>query len=239
MTHPSKWICDSIDEILRVGTSLYKDCIATFRQVKDDPSGVQPKHLSRFLCIGEKKIYFKIDDPEVTGYIRSVDKRIYNLTKGLRIFFARKSAGLFQTCDHNLMIWKDKHFYLFDGNGRTEDLFVCKEGTAVLAHFYDIESIVTVILNRSNYGNGPFVIYPLVVTHIVKKSEFIKFECGLGCTCNYRVINDFRAVVHGTLDLGNKNFEFTRNKQALAMSAVCLVSMRFNFVKNKLFKHFL
>lgn len=221
LKHPNKWTTEDIDEILRYGNNLYVECLSSSRKSKD-PKEFQPSEVGKFCFMGDKVCEFKIDDAEVTGYIRSDDKRVFNLTKGLRIFFARQKAGIFQTCNISLLLWKDRHFYLFDGKGRTEDLYECKDGAAVLANFYDIASVVTILLTRSNFGNGPFVIYPIKVARLQELKTFKK-ECGIGCTCNFHVINDYKAVVQGTMDLGHKCFEFSRNKQALAMAAVSLV----------------
>lgn len=72
---------------------------------------------------GEKKIRFTVSDPEITGMVRSQQKMIYNVTKGMQLFFQRFKAGIFQTYGLNVAIWKDKHYYVFDGGPRTKDMY--------------------------------------------------------------------------------------------------------------------
>lgn len=112
---------------------------------------------------GHKKLRFVIEDPEVSGLIKSTDRTVFNLTKALNIFFSRQKAGIFQTQDTNLAIWKDKYFYFFDGKPRTKDLYYAPNGAAVMANFYDVPAIVTVLLKRSGMQNWPFVIYPIKI----------------------------------------------------------------------------
>lgn len=92
---------------------------------------------------------------------------MFNLTKALNIFFARQKAGILQTQDTNLALWKDKYFYLFDGKPRTKDLYYSLDGAATMANFYDIPSVVTVLLQRSGLQNWPFVIYPIKTFKVI------------------------------------------------------------------------
>lgn len=46
---------------------------------------------------------------------------------------------------------------------------------------------------------------------------------GLDARSNYNILNENKAVLLASYDLGDKCFGFTRNKQSLPMSVVCLV----------------
>lgn len=168
-----------------------------------------------------------VEEPEVSGFIRSDDKRVFNLSKGLSIFFARQSAGILKTEEINIGIWKDKYFYMFDARPRTRDLFYSPNGTAMMANFYDLASLTTVFLTRSNFGNWPFVIYPLKAFKVLKKTDVeIESQVEPDARSNFNIMNENKAVVLASFDLADKCFDFSRNKQSLTMAAVCLVSRR-------------
>ncbi|KAJ8965788.1 hypothetical protein NQ314_003904 [Rhamnusium bicolor] len=174
---------------------------------------------------GEKKIQFLVDEPEISGFTRSDDKRVYNLSKALNIFFARQTSGILKTQDISIAIWKDKYYYMFDARPRTRDLFCSSSGAAIMANFYDVASLVTVLLERSNFLNWSFVIYNLKAFKILKKDDpEIDSTADLDIRSNYNILNENKAVVMASFDLADKCFDFTRNKQALAMATVCLVS---------------
>lgn len=160
------------------------------------------------------------------GHIRSTDKTIFNLTKALKIFFARNASGILETQEFCFAIWKDKHFYFFDAKPRTKDLFTSPKGTALMANFYDIPALATIFLTRSNFGNWPFVIYPLKAIRILNKDDpEVDSKSNLNTVSNYDILNEKKAVCLGSFDLGDKCFEFSRGKQALAMTVVSLVSI--------------
>ncbi|KAF7285882.1 hypothetical protein GWI33_009360 [Rhynchophorus ferrugineus] len=130
--------------------------------------------------------------------------------------------------DTNILIWKDKHFYFFDGKPRTKDLYYSANGTALMANFYDITAVVTVLLQRSGLQNWPFVIYPIKVFKVMGKDEEddeIK-DLERNARSNYDILNENKAVLLGSYDLGDKCFGFTRSKQSLPMVVVCLVYSR-------------
>ncbi|XP_060534310.1 uncharacterized protein LOC132706790 [Cylas formicarius] len=227
LRHPNKWTSDNVDEIVETGSRLY---LSSLKWLHLHRSGIElkPEDLHKYCVIGNKKIRFTVEDPEVSGLIRSTDKRVFNLTKALNIFFARQKAGILQTQGTNVAIWKDKYFYLFDGKARTKDLYCSPTGTAIMAILYDVPSLVTVLLQRSNLGNWPFVIYPIKVFKVLGKDdpeEAEDNEC-LDSRSTYNVLNATKAVLLGSFDLGDKCFGFARNKQSLPMSVVSLVYSR-------------
>lgn len=46
---------------------------------------------------------------------------------------------------------------------------------------------------------------------------------GLDARSNYNILNENKAILLGSYDLGDKCFGFTRNKQSLPMAVVALV----------------
>lgn len=142
----------------------------------------------------------------------------------MKIFFARQSSGILHTQNVDVAIWKGKYFYMFDAQPRTRDLYCSSQGTAIMANFYDIPALVTVFLDRSGWGNWPFVIYPIKAFRILKRDEpEVDSNIDLADRSNYNILNANKAVVLGSFDLADKCFDFTRNKQSLPMSVVCLV----------------
>ncbi|XP_050312085.1 uncharacterized protein LOC126747459 isoform X2 [Anthonomus grandis grandis] len=227
LRHPNKWTAENIDEILDVASHLYLESINALH-VHQSGKELKIDDLEKYCFIRHKKLRFSVEEPEVSGLIKSTDKTVFNLTKALNIFFARQKAGILQTQDTNIAIWKDKYFYFFDGKPRTKDLYYSPNGTAIMANFYDIPAIVTVMLQRSGMQNWPFVIYPIKVYKILDKDEEDNEEkqLGLDARSNYNILNENKAILLGSYDLGDKCFGFTRNKQSLPMAVVCLVYSR-------------
>ncbi|XP_030747485.1 uncharacterized protein LOC115875983 isoform X2 [Sitophilus oryzae] len=227
LKHPNKWTAEMIDEILDVGSTLYLSSLSQLHYHKFGKE-LKPEDLAKYCLIREKKVKFTVEDPEVSGLIKSSDKTVFNLTKALNVFFARQKAGILQTQDTNLIIWKDKYFYFFDGKPRTKDLHYSPNGTALMATLYDISAIVTILLQRSGLQNWPFVIYPIKVYKILGKDDEDDEDKHLGMEArsNYNILNESKAVLLGSYDLGDKCFGFTRNKQSLPMAVVCLVYSR-------------
>uniref|UniRef100_A0AAR5Q8U4 Uncharacterized protein n=1 Tax=Dendroctonus ponderosae TaxID=77166 RepID=A0AAR5Q8U4_DENPD len=227
LKHPNKWTEEHIDEILDVGSQLYLSSLQSLH-VHTFGKDLKPEDLDKHCFIRHKKLRFVVEDPEVSGLIKSTDRTVFNLTKALSIFFSRQKAGIFQTQDTNLAIWKDKYFYFFDGKPRTKDLYYSPNGTAIMANFYDVPAIVTVLLKRSGMQNWPFVIYPIKIYKVMDKDEEDDADKGLGLDArsNYNILNENKAVLLASYDLGDKCFGFSRSKQSLPMSVVCLVYSR-------------
>ncbi|CAH2003558.1 unnamed protein product [Acanthoscelides obtectus] len=226
LKHPNRWTTENIDQILEYGNNL---CIESAKHchIHNLEAELKPQQLIKYCVLGDKKIRFIVEEPEVTGYIRSDNKRVFNLTKALNIFFARQNAGILKTQDLSIAMWKDKYYYLFDARPRTRDLYVASGGTAIMANFYDIPSLVTVFLDRSNFGNWPFLIYPIKVTKVLNRDDpEPKSQIGLESMSTFNVLNEQKAVCLGSFDLSDKCFDFARNKQSLPMSVVSLVYSR-------------
>ncbi|CAH1118613.1 unnamed protein product [Phaedon cochleariae] len=226
LKHPNKWTRENIDEILGYGNDLFSQS-ARVAHIHNLSKLLEFNELQKYCIIGEKKIRFTVDDPEVAGYIRSDDKKVYNLTKALRIFFSRNTAGILKTQDICIGVWKHKYFYMFDARPRTRDLFCSPSGTAIMANFYDVSALATVFLARSNFGNWPFVIYPLKALKVLNRDDpEVDSNAALDVASEYNILNANKAVVLASLDLADKCFDFSRNKQSLAMAVVCLAYSR-------------
>lgn len=169
------------------------------------------------------KLEFELGDPYVSGRIKSKNKTVYNLTKAIRIFFKKHRAGILQTTGYNVLIWKDKFFYMFDPSPRAPDLYTDLEnGTSHMANFYDIPGLISIFLKRTDMGNWPFTISKISVIKVKHKDAPDDDDRVHGEGSIYNIVDNTKAVVVGTFDLGDRCFEFSRNKQALAMAVVCL-----------------
>lgn len=184
------------------------------------------------LFSGDKKVRFEVEEPEVFGFVRSDDKRVFNLTKGLSVFFARQTAGILQTQEMHIGMWKDKYYYMFDARPRTRDLYYSPYGTAIMANFYDVAALATVLLTRSNFGNWPFTIYPIKAFRVLNKDDLeADSQVEQDARSNFNIIDENKAVVSASFDLADMCFDFSRNKQSLAMATVSLVSRYMIFLK--------
>lgn len=172
---------------------------------------------------------FEVCEPFISGVTDSRNKRVYNITKALQIFFKTNRAGIFQTESYCILIWKDKFFYFFDASPRNYELYPDAErGTAQVANFYDVPAVMTVLLERTNLSDEPFSISKISVLKVKRKGEADEEEYSSIAQEGsvYNIIDATRAVVRGTFDLADLCFEFARNKQALAMAVVCLTYSR-------------
>lgn len=144
-----------------------------------------------------------MDEPDLVGYVRSTDRRVYNITKGMKLFFQRNVAGIIQAGELNVAVWKagKKYFYLFDAAPRAGDLCEERTGTAVLAKFCKFRALLTVFLDRSKLGNTPFTISPISIKKILGRTERDE-EIVSDERSNYNILNENKAVVQGSFDLG-------------------------------------
>ncbi|GJQ78159.1 hypothetical protein Trydic_g2491 [Trypoxylus dichotomus] len=219
-----QWYEKTIDDVVEIGNKFYLDSIGTLHMHKERKE-LSPKELQRFCVIDGKKVKYEIDEPEVGGQIRSLDKKIFNVTKGLKIFFHRHKAALFQATDFNLAIWKyKKYFYIFDAAPRRKDIYQDPNGKACLVCLQNIKAVISVLLDKTNLGNSAFLLSRIKIIKVMNVED--PDEDVADMASNYNILNDRKAVVQGTFDLGDKCFMFTRNKQALTMSTVALVYSR-------------
>lgn len=82
---------------------------------------------------------------------------------------------------------------------------MCQErtGTAVLAKFSKLEALITVLLDRTDLGNSPFTISPIIVRKILGRTEKDEDVAEVHETSNYNILNENKAVVQASFDLGN------------------------------------
>lgn len=231
LKHPRRWTEKMVDEILDIGDQLYRETLEDMHE-HETGKALKAKDLTDHNChIGDDfTIHFQVDEPYISGILDSKNKRVYNAFKALNIFFKVHRAGIFQTVGYDILIWKDKCFYIFDASPRNYELYPDEEkGTAHVANFYDIPAVVTILLERSGLGNWPFTISKIHVLKVKRKGErdeeAVEKE-ELKDASVYNIVDGNRAVVLGSFDLADRCFEFTRNKQALAMAVVCLTYSR-------------
>ncbi|KAB0791416.1 hypothetical protein PPYR_03216 [Photinus pyralis] len=227
LLHPNKWTELVIDDILEIGTRLYADSVATLH-MHNQAKELQFFELHKYCFIETKKIRFQVFQPEVVGQVRSTNRRIFNMYKGLQIFFNRQSAGIIKSCGLDVVVWRDKHYYIFDAKGRRKDLRADPTGPAVLAHVYDIPDLCTILLNYTDLSNHPFTISKVTVSKVMDKDEpeeDVRYEM-IHDRSDFNIINEHKAVVRGSFDLADLCFDFARNKQAVAMAVVCLAYSR-------------
>lgn len=223
---PQRWTERILDEILEVGDGLYRETLEEKHQhVK--PKNLRGRDLNKYCKIGDFKVKFEVGDPEVTGLVRSKEKTVYNLSKALGIFFKRYKAGVFETDGQSFLIWKKRFFFFFDARGRNPELFQKDEGVAVMAVVYDVAAIATILLKRTDLDNAPFIISKIQVLKVKHASELDRdSDAAISAGSVYNIVDNAKAVVVGSFDLGDRCFDFARNKQALAMATVCLTYSR-------------
>lgn len=143
------------------------------------------------------------------------------------MFFHRKDAGILKANGYYLVMWRQgkKYIYIFDATPRAKDLYQDLKGAAVLAKFKQVRGIATVLLDRTDLGNTPFSISEISVLKIGHKDD-VDEDLPVDESSKYNIINENKAVVKATFDLGDRCFGFSRNKQAMAMSVVSLVYSR-------------
>ncbi|CAG9853720.1 unnamed protein product [Phyllotreta striolata] len=226
LKHPNKWTRDNVDDVLTFGNNLLNESLNE-AHVHNLQRVVPINVLRKYITIGDKKLRFHIGEPDIAGYIRSDDKIVYNITKALNIFFHRHNSGILKTKHFAIGLWKQKYYYMFDARARTKDLYYSPGGAAIMAVFYDVASLATILLTRSNFGNWPFAIHPLKVYRVIPaEDEEVDSQIGLNIRSEYNILNENKAVVLGSFDLGDKCFDFTRYKQSLTMSVIALVYSR-------------
>ncbi|KAF5281690.1 hypothetical protein FQA39_LY17711 [Lamprigera yunnana] len=227
LLHPNKWTELIVDDVLEIGSNLYKDSLE-MAHLHEPPPELQYHQLCKYCIIETKKLKFQVHEPEIVGQVRSCDKKMYNITKGLKVFFKRHHAGILKSFGLHVAIWKDKHYYMYDGGGRRKDLHSDRCGQAVLIYVYDIPELTTILLKYTNLDNRPFTISKISISKIVGKCEpEEEIICDVSSERSFfNIIDEDKAVVLASYDLSDLCFDFTRNKQAIAMATVCLVYSR-------------
>ncbi|XP_017785360.1 PREDICTED: uncharacterized protein LOC108568662 [Nicrophorus vespilloides] len=222
---PKLWNSRNVDEVVELGNNLFLESIGELHMGKDKKR-ISVEEIQKYMIIRDKKIKYEILDPEIKGLVRSMDKKIYNLTRGLTIFFLKFDACILRTEHSDCLIWRRrKSFYFFDGKARKANLYEDPNGKAVLANIPKLKGLISMLLNRTKLENCRFNICQIRLLKVCDKDEkeIVPYQKDLH---TYVIINERKAVVQGTYELGDYCFGFTRNKQALAMSTVALVYSR-------------
>ncbi|XP_065172962.1 LOW QUALITY PROTEIN: uncharacterized protein [Atheta coriaria] len=220
------WTSRSLDEIVELGNCHFMSSIAEIHMHKGRKE-LAVHEVNNFFFICDKKIKFEISDPEVKGLTRSTDKKIFNISTGLKVFFCNYNTGILRTENLNILIWKIKKgcYLFFDANPRKSNLYQDKVGSAVMTIVSKLKAIRSILLDRSSIGNSPFNICQIKVLKIMGKDEREEDEYTKERN-TYIALNDRQAIVQGSFDLGDLCFLFNRNKQSLSMSIVALAYSR-------------
>lgn len=142
------------------------------------------------------------------------------------LFFNRSKSGILQTYNTNILIWKQKHYYVFDPEPRTQELYYSEKGTSILANLYDIESVASMLLNRGKIENWPFIISKISITKATCKDEIddaVSIASEFREESLYKIVDINKAVICGSLSILDNCFGDCKNKQALAISCVALI----------------
>lgn len=161
---------------------------------------------------------------------KSNDPKIFDLLKGLILFFERYRAGILTVLGSNLLIMKRKrNYYIFDPTARDMNLYIDPTGYAILANFYDIQAMLIMLCDRGNIGNSPFIISRISVRKIVQDEE-IPQEDGDSIRSaefrkesQYKIITPLKAVMVGSFHLADKCFEENKSRQALCVVLIGLI----------------
>lgn len=159
------------------------------------------------------------------GFTRSEDPKVYNLYKGISLFFTRNRSGILQTYNTNILIWKQKHFYVFDPEPRNAELFYNEEGNSVVASMYDVSAIASMLLNRGKIGNWPFIISKITLKSVSSdnKDDGDSITSEFREESMYKIINTKKAVINASLCISDDCFGETKNKQGVAVATIALV----------------
>lgn len=220
---PNRWSSQDIDKVLEVGDRLYLESLERFHLHTDKV--LKPKELHDVVTFEDKRIRYKIHDPDITGVTKSQDPKIFDLLKGLVLFFDRFRSGILQTANTNILIWKRKHFYVFDPTSRDLNLYRDPTGTAVVANFYDLQSALVMLVDRGKLDNAPYIISRIAVKKILADNEDKDDgdSTDMRKESEYKIVTCTKAVVQGTLHVGDKCFEICQSRQSLCVVILGLI----------------
>lgn len=144
--------------------------------------------------------------------------------KGLSLFFNRNRSGILQTYNTNILIWKQKHFYVFDPEPRNEELYSDENGYSIVANLYDVPSIGSMLLNRGKIENWPFIISKITIKNVQPDlSDGDSLTSEFREESLYKIVDPKKAVICGSLSISDNCFKELKNKLAFAVSLIGLV----------------
>lgn len=115
---------------------------------------------------------------------------------------------------------------MFDPKARAKDLYSDSNGAAAIMNFFDIKTIVSMLVERTVLKNCPFTLSRVCVTKILDPTAPNNTGDSLTSLTEdyeYRIINEETAVLNGSFSMADPCFEWTKNKQALPMCVIALV----------------
>ncbi|XP_033335489.2 uncharacterized protein LOC117225822 [Megalopta genalis] len=198
-----------IDQIIEDGDSFYCE---SYKEIStDDRRLLTILHLGRTLCVQNKlTVNVTIEDAAYAGKFRSSEPTELHLVKALELFFKRYKAGILCSSVLNIALWKDtKYFNIFDGQARKENCEPAADGlsgTAKLFLVRDLIGVLFIILEKSQVGNEPFVLYAIAISGVdhytkpiaVVDTEKIYAHAVERRPSSYKVQDKYRAVLQGS-----------------------------------------
>lgn len=224
---PHCWTCKDINHVLEIGDQLYRDSLEK-NHLHDNDRQLKPNELSDCVTLDEKRIKYKLHEPDIAGKTKSKDPQCYDLLRGLVLFFKKHRAGIIQFFEKSVLVWKRKHYYVFDPTARNANLYVDETGAAILANFFDLQSVNIMLLDRSNIGDSPFIISRVSVHKISKKGDEDKgdgdsLDSEARKESQYKIINATKAVIRGTMNINDDCFGTAKGQQSLCVVLTGLV----------------
>ncbi|XP_028030016.1 uncharacterized protein LOC114242909 [Bombyx mandarina] len=230
--HPKQWTMKLVDNLVNAGDQWYIQCLEKVH----DHSAVQGMcEVLQFgkkqtLLLNGRRMQVLLGEPEIVGYTMSLDPTVYNLCRGLKVFFKENRAGLLLSRVLKVVVWKDKVcYYIFDPAGRDSRAFSnFANGAAALINVKNLEAVAEVLLSRSVLDDQKYVLAPVKVLRMVDETCDEDFESDKELTqtekavMGYRILNENCAIVNATMHLGDRCFEDAKFRQAMPIAIIAM-----------------
>ncbi|XP_059053560.1 uncharacterized protein LOC131847886 isoform X2 [Achroia grisella] len=230
--HPKQWTMKLVDNLIDAGDQWYLQCLEKVH----DHSAVQgicevlPFGKKQTLILNGKRMQVLLGEPDIVGYAMSLDPTVYNLCRGLKVFFKNNRAGILLTRVLKVVIWKDRIcYYIFDPAGRDSSAYSnFSNGYSAIINVKDLVSVAEVLLARSVLEDQKFVLAAVKVLKMFDEKCDEDFESDKELTqaekamMGYRILNENCAIVNANMHFGDKCFEDAKYRQALAIAIVAI-----------------
>ena len=221
--HPARWSAGDIDHILHTGTDLYK--------ATKDENTHRLEPLSKRFCIKKQFLQVTVSEPIVVGKILTISDRAVDLRTGLFNFFSKHNCGILKTPNLEIYIKKELAFYVFDPRGRTMDCYRNDDnGEAAIIVLCKLENVYHFILNMSQIDiKAPYKISKIEVSQQMdQKYASDNFQVTIGSnkkirSKDFQMIDDTKAVLKGSIHLGNNVFGRAASKQHLTGAIMAVI----------------
>ena len=221
--HPARWSAGDIDHILHTGTDLYK--------ATKDENTHRLEPLSKGFCIKKQYLQVTVSEPIVVGKVLTVSDRTVDLRKGLFNFFSKHCCGILKTPNLEIYIKKELAFYVFDPRGRTMECYRNdNNGEAAIIVLSKLENVYHFILNMSQIDiKAPYKISKVEVSQQMKQKYAPEnFQVTIGSSKklrskDFQMIDDTKAVLKGSIHLGNNVFGRAASKQHLTGAIMAVI----------------